>query len=170
MFNYEEKSPEKETEQRERRVRLLSFGALTAVVIGVVLAVVTGSQQSRDSDIQGIVRAGDGQFDTYYEKVQVELIETIVHPNLIGMAQHEVRARLTNQGDRLITAIEVKGVMIGLDDSVITSSTAYPIPRSARQPLSPGGSVGFSIKVDRPGNVGEELVKDHKLQLTGIRF
>ena len=170
MFNYEDKSPDKEKEHRERRLRLGSFGALTAVIIGVVLAVVTGSEKSKDSDIQGILRNGDGQFDGYRDKLQVELIETIVHPNLIGMAQHELRARLTNQGERLISAIEVKGLMIGLDDSVITTSTAYPIPRSTRQPLPPGSSVGFSIKVDRPGNLGEELVKDHKLQLTGIRF
>jgi hypothetical protein len=30
--------------------------------------------------------------------------------------------------------------------------------------------MNFSLKVDRPGNVGEELVKDHVLELRGLRF
>ena len=170
MFNYDETSPMVENDRRERRRRLISFGALTAVVIGILVALVSGSQQSADSDIQGMQRAGAGEFDAYREKVKLELVETIVHPNLIGMAQHEVRGILTNLGERPITAVEVKGRMIGLDESVVAGSTAYPIPRSTRQPLSPGNSVGISIKIDRPGNVGEERVKDHSLDLTGLRF
>ncbi|MEY4166476.1 MAG: hypothetical protein ACOYLF_06290 [Blastocatellia bacterium] len=170
MFNYDQKSPAEESERRQRRVRLISFGAVTAVIIGLIVALVSGSQQTADSDIQGILRSGDNQFDAYREKVRIELIETIVHPNLIGMAQHEVRARLSNEGDRPLTAVEIKGRMIGLDDAIITSSTAYPVPRSTRPPLPAGNSVSFSIKIDRPGNVSEDLVKDHLIELTGLRF
>jgi len=170
MFNCEEKAVADAAERRQRKVRLLSFGALTAVTIGVFTALFSGTQQNRDSDIAGIVRSGNSQYDVYRDKVQVEMIETIVHPNLIGMAQHEVRARISNLGDRSVTAVEIKGRMIGLDEATITTSTAYPIPRASTTPLLPGGTIGFSIKIDRPGNIGEELVKDHALEVTGIRF
>jgi hypothetical protein len=71
MFNYDETSPMVENDRRERRRRLISFGALTAVVIGILVALVSGSQQSADSDIQGIhAMPAPAEFDAYREKVR----------------------------------------------------------------------------------------------------
>jgi hypothetical protein len=170
MLNHEEASQLEALDRQERRRRLLIIGALAAIGLGIMVALFAGSQESKSSDIEGIQRTGTNDFDGYRDKVQIEMIETIVHPNLIGMAQHEVRARLTNLGDRTLTAVEVHGRMLGLDDSTVAETTGYPIPRANSQPLAPGKSLDFSIKIDRPGNVGEELVKDHALELRGVRW
>jgi hypothetical protein len=170
MFDLENQSESAEINHRERRRLLLIIGGTSAVVLGLLIVLFAGRQESSQSDIEGIVRAGSLEYDAYRAKVQLEMVETIVHPNLIGMAQHEVRARLVNDGERTLTAIEVTGRMLGLDDSTIAKSTAYPIPRANQLPLPPGQSLSFSIKIDRPGSIGEELVKDHSLELTGLRF
>ena len=170
MFNLEEQSADEVSSRRQRKRLLLTIGGVSAVGLGLLIALFAGTQSTKQSDIEGIVRTGNAEFDSYREKVQVEMIETIVHPNLIGMAQHEVRARLANNGDRTLTAFEINGRMLGLDDSTVAKSTAYPIPRANQRPLPPGQSMDFSIKIDRPGSVGEELVKDHALELTGLRF
>lgn len=170
MFDTQNQSDTELAIRRERRRLLLVIGGIAAVVLALVIALIAGRQDSRTADIEGIVRNGNVDYDGYREKVQIDMIETIVHPNLIGMAQHEVRARLVNNGDRTLTAIEVNGTMLGLDDSTIARSTAYPIPRATQLPLLPGKDLSFSIKIDRPGSVGEERVKDHSIQLTGLRF
>lgn len=170
MFDLEEQSAAEVSNRRERRRLLLMIGGLSAIVLAILIALFAGTQEGKKSDIEGVVRTGNADYDSYREKVQLEMIETIVHPNLIGMAQHEVRARLVNNGARSLTAIEINGRMLGLDDGTVAQSTAYPIPRASQQPLPPGQSLNFSIKIDRPGSIGEELVKDHALELTGLRF
>lgn len=170
MLNLEEDKQTETADRRERQRMLLIFGALAAIILGLLLVLFAGSEESKDSDIAGLHPAGSAEFESYREKIQLEMIETIVHPNLIGMAQHEVRARLTNLGDRTLTGIAVRGRMLGLDDSTVAETVGYPVPRFRAEPLPPGQALDFSIKIDRPGNVGEELVKDHALELNGIRF
>ena len=170
MFNLGEENRPETANGNERRRTLLIFGALAAIILGLLILLFAGSQESRDSDIAGMQGAGSNEFESYRERIQIEMIETIVHPNLVGMAQHEVRARLTNHGDKTLTAIGVRGRMLGLDDSTVAETVGYPVPRFRADPLPPGESLDFSIKIDRPGNVGEELVKDHALELNGLRF
>lgn len=170
MFNTDESSIQEGRNRSERRRLLIAVSVIAAIILGVIVILFAGSQQSGSAEITGVQRAGSPDFDNYRDKIQVEMIETIVHPNLIGMAQHEIRARVTNLGDRTLTAIEIQGRMLGLDDSTVAQSVGFPVPRTRPQPLPSGQSMNFSLKVDRPGNVGEELVKDHVLELRGIRF
>ena len=170
MFNHEESSIQEGRDRSARRKLLISVSLIAAIVLTILIIFFAGTQQSGSAEITGVQRAGSPDFDRYRDKIQVEMIETIVHPNLIGMAQHEIRARVTNLGDQTLTAIEVHGRMLGLDDSTVAQAVGFPVPRTRQQPLPPGQSMNFSLKVDRPGNVGEELVKDHVLELRGLRF
>lgn len=157
-------------DQKERKRTLWGLAAIAAFALILLVVMIIGTQNSKSSAIEGVLRAGTAEFDGYRNKVQIEMIETIVHPNLIGMAQHEVRARVTNLGDRSLTAVEVRGKMLGLDDGIVADAIGFPIPRTREKALAPGESLSFSIKIDRPGNIKEEQIKDHALELRGIRF
>ncbi len=157
-------------DRQERRKLLIGLTAIAGFVIILLIAIFLGIGERKPRDIEGILRAGTPEFDAYRHNVQVEMIETVVHPNLIGMAQHEVRGRIINGGDRPLTAVEIHGRMIGLDDGTIAEVNGLPIPRTRETPLAPGDSFSFSLKIDRPGNVKEESVKDHSLELRGLKW
>jgi hypothetical protein len=116
------------------------------------------------------VRVGAAEFDGYKDKVRLEVIDKIVHPNMIGMAQYEIKARLHNRGDRAITGVEILGKMIALDDRLIAQNISIPIPRVRREPLKAGESVVVSVKIDAPARVAEADVKDLLIELHGLQF
>jgi hypothetical protein len=117
-----------------------------------------------------MVRAGAAEFDSYKGKVELEVIEKVTHPNMIGMFQLEVRATLHNRGDRPLTAVEILGKMLDMDDKVIAQNVSIPIPRVRKEPLKPGESMKISVKVDAPAKITEGEVKDIVVELRGLRF
>lgn len=164
-----EKEPEENIERNRSRL-VLWMGVATVVLIGALIALLARSRPQDSEVIENVLRAGAPEFDAYKDKVQLEMIEVIVHPNMIGMAQHEIRAKLHNRGDRTLTGIEVSGRMIDLDDKIVTQGVSHPIPRTRPEPLKPGESMNFNLKLDRPAKVSEDVVKDHALELRGLRF
>jgi len=169
MFD-EEKIAAEAAEKRSRTRIMLALTAIAGAALLLMVGLLMATQPSSSKAIEGIQREGAGEFDGYRSQITLEMVETIVHPNLVGMAQHEVRGVITNQGQRPITAMEIRARMIGLEDQTIVEATGYPIPRSRTKPLAPGEEYSFSLKLDRPGNVSEDLVKDHSLELRGVRF
>jgi len=169
MFD-EEKIAAEAAEKRSRTRMLLGLTAIAGAALSLLIGLLMAARPSSSVAIEGIQREGTREFDGYRSQITVEMVETIVHPNLVGMAQHEVRGVITNQGQRPITALEVRARMIGLEDQTIVETLGYPIPRTRAKPLAPGEQFPFSLKLDRPGNVSEDLVKDHSLELRGVRF
>lgn len=169
MFD-EEKVAAEEAEKRSRRRTLWALSAIAGAALLLLIGLLMATQPSSSVAIEGIQREGTGEFDQSRSQITIEMVETIVHPNLLGMAQHEVRGVISNQGQRSITAVEVRARMIGLEDQTIVETFGYPIPRARSKPLSPGEQFPFSLKLDRPGNVSEDLVKDHSLEIRGVRF
>ncbi len=150
----------------------LIVGALGLLALALVAGViyVAGSKGEAKPPLPNAVWAGSAEFDNYKSKVEIEVIEKVVHPNMIGMKQFEIRARVTNRGDRVLTGIELIGRMIGLDDKVIKESISVPIPRVRTEPLKPGESIKVSVKIDGPANVSEGEVKDLLVELRGLQF
>jgi hypothetical protein len=169
MFN-QEKMAEEEVEKRSRTRIMLGLSAITGAALLLLLGLLATTRPSGGAAVEGIERAGTSNFDAYREQVTIEMIETIVHPNLVGMAQHEVRGRVTNLGTKPILALEIQARMIDLEDQTIIETLGYPIPKARSTPLAPGESYAFRLKLDRPGNISEDLVKDHALELRGLRF
>ncbi|MFZ4627081.1 MAG: hypothetical protein ACOYNR_02005 [Blastocatellia bacterium] len=169
MFD-EEKIAAEAAEKRSRTRILLALTAIAGAALLLLIGLLVTTQPSSSVAIEGIHRTGTAEFEGYRSQITLEMVETIVHPNLVGMAQHEVRGVITNQGPRPITALEIHARMIGLEDQTIVETLGYPIPRSRSKPLAPGEQFPFSLKLDRPGNVSEDLVKDHSLELRGLRF
>jgi hypothetical protein len=161
--------PEQTIEQKRSRV-VLWMGVTAAVLIIAVIVLLMRGRPEDEPIIENALRAGAAEFDAYKSKVEIEMIETIVHPNMVGMAQHDIRAKVHNRGDRALTGIEVLGKMIDLEDKVIKEEIRYPIPRTRQEPLKPGESMNFNVKIDRPGKVTEDMVKDHAIEVRGLRF
>jgi hypothetical protein len=169
MFEPEESE---KTAARRRSRAILMIGLVGAIVLTILALLVRESLRAPNAPagLENASRAGTPDFESYREMVTFDDKEIIVHPNLIGMAQYEVRAKMTNRGDRKISGIELGGKMYDLRDQVIAQSVSMPIPRLRKEPLPPGESMRVSVKVDAPSKVTEADVKDVKLELLGLRF
>ncbi|HKX29501.1 MAG TPA: hypothetical protein VJ302_17555 [Blastocatellia bacterium] len=163
--------PKVENEPGEVRSRAIIWVAAAAIVLlgGLVLILVFSKTQSQ-AVLERVVRAGSPEFEAYKDKLQLEVLDKITHPNMVGMFQLEVRAKMYNRGDRTLSGVEVQGTMIDLADKVLAQGTSVPIPRVRSTPLKPGESLAFSVKVDAPGKVTEDDVKDITIQLHGLQF
>lgn len=145
--------------------------ALGLIVVGVIGAVIwlANSKPVNKPALANAVRAGNAEFDNYKSKLNLELVDKIVHPNLVGLAQYEIQVRVTNQGDRTITGLELAGRMMDLSDQLIRENVSVPIPRS-RKALAPGETFLASVKIDAPAKVTEDQVKDLLFELRALQF
>jgi len=166
---FEEPVSEKTLEQKRSRA-ILWMGAATVLVFTAILVLLVRSKPQGDPVLDNVVRAGAADFDAYRGKVGIEVIDKIVHPNMIGMAQYEIKARLSNRGERVLTGVELIGKMIGLDDKLIKEAISLPIPRGRTEPLKPGETMNVSVKIDAPAKVTEDMIKDLVVELRGLRF
>ena len=148
-------------------VGTLGFLAI-ALIVGVIY--IATSKAEEKPPLPNAARAGAAEFDNYKSKVEIEVIDKVVHPNMIGMKQYEIKARLTNRGDRALTGIELVGRMIDLGDKLIKETVSVPIPRMRTEPLKPGESIKVSVKIDGPGNLSEGEIKDLLVELRGLQF
>ncbi|MFN0087765.1 MAG: hypothetical protein ACKVX9_20405 [Blastocatellia bacterium] len=156
--------------ERERSRALLWVGAAGAVALAVLILVLVKARPEDRPVIEDVLRAGTPEFDGYKDRIEMEIIDKVVHPNMLGMAQYEVRARIHNRGDRTLTAIELTGQMVGLDDKTIKQIVSIPIPRGRPEPLPPGDSIAVSVKIEAPGKVTEDMIKDLVIELRGLKF
>lgn len=156
--------------EQDRSRALLIVGAIAVVVLAALITLLIMTKSPSEREAENMVRAGSPEFEAYKDKVELEVTDKVVHPNLIGMWQLEVRARLTNRGDRPLKAVEILGKMFDLEDKVIAQANSRPIPRVRQSPLNPGESMNVSVKVDAPGKVSEAEVKDIHIELRGLRF
>lgn len=170
MFEPEE--TEKTTARRRSQAMLImaGVGALVLALVFILIRQALAPGNHPSNALENAVRAGAPDFDAYREKVVLEDKEIIVHPNMIGMSQYEVRVRLTNRGEREISGLELLGKIIDLQDVVVAQNVSMPIPRLRTKPLAPGETMRVSVKVDAPAKVSEADVRDVTLELQGLRF
>jgi hypothetical protein len=156
----------------DRSRALLVVGAIATLVLAALITMLAMTKPASVKETESMLRAGSTEFETYKGKVTLDVDpnDKIVHPNMIGMWQLEVRATLRNNGDRALTGVEVLGKMVDMEDKVIAQDTSRPIPRVRQEPLKPGESMRISVKVDAPAKVTEGEVKDMYLELRGLRF
>jgi hypothetical protein len=157
-------------EEQKRDKLIVGVLGLVALALVAGLIYLANSKPQQTVVLPNVVRAGTAEFDNYKDKVSLEIIERIVHPNMLGLKQYEVQARVTNRGDRTLTGIEIAGRMVDLSDKVIKESISIPIPRARTEPLKPGESMKVSVKIDGPGNVSEDDIKDLVIELRGLQF
>ena len=166
----EEAVPDEEDERHRKRAKLIIAGiALLVVLLLAILVRIAFTSKPTVNGLPDAVRAGSGEFEAYAPKLAFEEKEIIVHPNLIGMAQYEVRLKLTNRGERTLTGLEMLGSIILHDNKVVARNISVPIPR-LKKTLGPGEIMRVSVKIDAPGNVSEGEIKDVSAELKGLRL
>jgi len=167
----EEPVTDEEDERHRKRAKLIITGiALFVVLLLSILVRIAFTSRPTTNGLPDAMRAGSAEFDAYIPKLALDEKEIIVHPNLIGMAQYEVRMKLTNRGDRTVSGLEMLGRIILRDNNKIAAQNiSVPIPR-LKKSLAPGENMRVSVKIDAPGNVSEGEIKDVSAELKGLRF
>jgi hypothetical protein len=147
------------------------IGVVVVLVIVALIWIVTHlNPESRPNTLDNVERAGSANFDAYKDKLEFEFTDKIVYPSMMGLWQLQWKGRMYNRGDRPVAGVEVVGKMLDMNDQVLAEATAVPIPRIRKEPLNPGESLEFSVKVDAPGKVSEADVKDIVVEVRGLRF
>ena len=167
MFENNEPQP---TEEQKKSRAILWVGWVVAVLFVAIVVLFAKSRPHETNVLEGALGAGAAEFEAYKGNVEIEATDKIVHPNMIGMFQLEVRANIHNRGDRPITGMEVVGKMFDLEDKSIASRLSTPIPNLRKEPLKPGDSMRVSVKVDAPAKVTEDDIKDVTIELKSLKF
>lgn len=156
--------------ERSRSRAILWVGTAGVLLLTAIIVLFAKSRPHEAASLEGGARAGNAEFDAYKEKVEIEVTDKVVHPNMVGMFQIDIRAKVHNRSERQITGLEIVGKMLALDDKVISQRVSIPIPRGRQEPLKPGESIPVSVKVDAPGKTSEADVKDVVIELSALRF
>ena len=156
--------------EQERSRAILWVGGAAAILLTVLIILLARLSPENKPVLENVVRAGNAEFDSYKNKLELEVTDKITHPNMIGMFQVEVRVKLYNRGDRAVTGIEMIGRMLDLNDKMIAQSISIPIPRIRPEPLKPGEVMTISVKVDAPSKITEGEVKDVLVEIYGLTF
>jgi hypothetical protein len=164
--------PKIETNDERNPIRPFIWIGVVAVllIVALIWTLMHLNPENRPNTLDNLARAGAPDFDAYKDKLEFEYIDKMVYPTMLGLWQLEVRARMHNRGDRPLTGIEVVAKMLDMQDKVLAQATSVPIPSNRKEPLKPGESLEFSLKVDAPGKVTEDEVKDIVLEVRGLRF
>jgi hypothetical protein len=145
-------------------------GVAVLLIVALIWIVAHLNPENRPNTLDNVARAGTADFDAYKNKLEFEYIDKMVYPSMMGLWQLQVRARMHNRGDRPVTGVEVVGKMLDMNDQILAEAITVPIPRIRKEPLKPGESLEFSVKVDAPGKVSEADVKDIVVEVRGLRF
>lgn len=169
MFQNQE--PE-QTETQKKTRTLLWAGWIIAVVFVAIIVLFAKSKPQETLSLEGALSAGNTEFEAYKDKVEIEITpdDKIAYPNMMGMFQIDVRAKIHNRGDRPITGMEVVGKMLDMDDKTISTRLSTPIPKLRKEPLNPGDSMRVSVKLDAPAKITEADVKDVTIELKSLKF
>ncbi len=157
---------------KKRGRMILLGGSIAVVLLAAIIIMLAKSKPHQAAALEDALRAGNAEFEDYKSKVEIDIQpeDKRTYPNLIGMFQIEVRANITNRGDRPITGLELVGKMFDMGDSTISERSSIPIPRARQNPLNPGESMRVSIKIDAPSKITEDEVKDVTIELKGLQF
>jgi biopolymer transport protein ExbD len=167
---FENVSQTEKTVARSRGRAILFGGTALVLLLAVIIVLFAKSRPEEPVTLEGAARAGAADFESYKDKVEVEITAKNVYDNMIGMFQIDVRAKIHNRGDRPITGLELVGKMLSLDDKIITQRISIPIPRARPEPLKPGESLPVSVKLDAPAKITENDIKDVTIELQALKF
>lgn len=178
---------EAETEQmaEQRRSRaLMVLGGIGALALALVILLLWKGTRTTPSlataerlpgglqmRLDNAVRAGTPEFDAYKTKLTLEDHDKLTYPNMSGMTQLVLNARLTNRGDRTLIGVELelRAMSYAEPGKTLALNYSLPIPRK-RSSLAPGESMPVTMKVDLPSKMSEAEVSDIVPEVTGLRF
>jgi hypothetical protein len=162
-----EKPAGKEEKDRSRLIILLS-GAAVVIVIGLIL--LSRACPADSSEKLSLARQGEDEFDNYAPLIEISNVNRTTAERL-GNQVGIIRCRVKNTGDKIITALQLKGVAWGDGNEdqvyeVIKESVSTPVPRQ-RETLGPGQAVQVEIYIEPLPELS--AVKEMTIELYGLK-
>ncbi len=159
----------------ESRRRLFQILAATFVLVSVAVAIVAwlekkGRETAAVKMTEGLLRAGDREFDDYLARGGVSLV-TLDRLVVNGEAsdRYEYVCRVENRGDRPLTGLELRVYLVDMEEKAIVEKRSYPLAAQNVKRLAPGQSI-----TARPTLTGvktpESEVRDFFCVVSGLRF
>jgi hypothetical protein len=129
----------------------LAIGAVIGIIAIALAAYYISQQPSMDDQIaaimEGSYREGSPEFEELARNIRITTSQdTVESPDTYGTISMYIRGRITNNGDRPITVLEVKASVVDLEESVIREGTLLVVPRQANR-LDPGETVIGSLTI-----------------------
>lgn len=155
-----------QTGERDRsRIIMALSGVAALLVIGAI--VVVSSKSSRHSAESQMAQAGSAEFDSYAQSVTITNIDKATSSTLIGRKLGILKGTVTNNGNRTIVGLQIRGVAIGYGGEIQSQRVATPIPR-VHGPLRPGESMPITVQIDPIPDPSE--IMDMTLQLYALKL
>jgi hypothetical protein len=110
------------------RSRLIIILSSAAVLIVLVLIILVGSRRLNDKDETQMDRAGTPAFDSYSRYLEITNVNRTTAERLknqVGI----IRCRVLNNGDQVLTGLQLRGVAIGFNNEVLKETIITPIPK-----------------------------------------
>ena len=146
---------------RSRMIMALSAGAVI-LVIGLILLV----RVLRTGDPQAIeiARPGTPMFNSYIENVSLTVIDKWTGERL-DHKYARIRCSVKNNGDRVITALELRGALIGFSDEVLKEKLVDQVPRQ-EDTLKPGEVIEMDIYIEPSPDLPE--IREMIVEIVGL--
>ncbi|MCS7079148.1 MAG: hypothetical protein NZ585_03745 [Chloracidobacterium sp.] len=163
-----------ESPTNARRTLLIILAVTFVVVTAAVGLVVWWEKYSRERAAaqmtEGMLRAGDPEFDDYIKREGVRLIpvDRLVVNGERG-DRYEYICRLENRGDRTLTGVELRVYLIDMEEKIIVEKLAYPLAAQNLKQLAPGQSITARPTLTRV-MTPESEVRDFFCVVNGLRF
>jgi hypothetical protein len=150
---------------RSRSIMLLS-GAAVLLVVGLVI--LFSSIVSQDVKVE-MARPGSQEFDDYSRFVSIAIKSKYTGERL-GVKYARIVCTVRNDGDRVITGLQVRGMMVGFNNEVLKDKVMSPIPnrRERRETLDPHQSFEIDMNVEPipdPSQIMDMLVEIDALKV-----
>ena len=127
---------------RSRSIMLVS-GAAVLLVIGLIILV--SSYVGRDVKVE-MARPGSPEFDSYSGFVSVTIKDKRFGERL-GINYGRILCTVRNDGERVLTGIQLRGTIIGFESEVLKDKIISPVPRQ-RDTLEPHESLEIDLNVE----------------------
>jgi hypothetical protein len=147
---------------RSRSVMILSGAAVLAVIVLIVLVTSFRKAPTRIEMMQ----AGSSDFDSYARFVTVNNLDTR-HGERLNTKYARILATVQNAGDRVLSGLQLKASVIGLNDEVIREKNITPVP-DLKAALGPNQSLNIDVSLEPVPDAA--LIKDMKIEVSGLKL
>lgn len=157
-----EESEVKSEKDRSRTIMTLSGLAILGVIALIILVT---SFARRPSQTEFLI-AGSPEFDAYAPSVSINNIEKRTGERITGKYAL-VLCRVQNDGDKLLSGLQLKATVIGLGGQVLREKIVTPVPNS-RDTLGPMQAMKVEVSLERVPDPNE--IRDMTIELHGLMF
>ena len=156
-----EQAAVKNEKDRSRTIMIVSGLAVLAVIALIIIVTSFGRRPSQ----MELAERGSPEFDTYADSILLGDLDKWTGERITG---RYVRMKCTvqNAGDKILTGLQFKAIVIGTGGQVLREKVITPVPNS-KDTLGPNESMKIEASLERVPDPTE--ISDMKIELLGLR-